>query len=150
MSRENKWDRKISENVIENPVEHEKYIKTFLKYDLNISHSKRLINFKIGKGFYLRIQPNDIDFRHDLTYKITPKFQIESGLNNNIGRTVVQTFFPRPPEEGDPNFDFRLSEKVKSNQRNKGYEVEGYLQGRFQLSDFSPQPLECDLITHVI
>ena len=107
-----------------------------LKYDLNISHSKRLINFKIGKGFYLRIQPNDIDIRHDLTYKITPNFQIESGLNNNIGRTVVQTFFPRPPEEGQPNFDFRLSEKVKSNQRNKGYEVEGYLQGRFQLSEF--------------
>lgn len=107
-----------------------------IKYDLNVSHSKRLINFKIGKGFYLRIQPTDIDVRHDLTYKITPRFQIESGLNNNIGRAMVQTFFPRPPEEGEPNFDFRLSEKVQSNQRNKGYEVEGYLQGRFKLTNF--------------
>ena len=107
-----------------------------LTYDFNLSHNKQLINFKIGQGFFLRIQPNVYDVRHDVVYKISPNLSLESGLLNSIGDVVVQLFFPNPPEEGDPNYDFLEAEKNRVDTEQEAYEVEGYLQTRFTMGEY--------------
>ena len=106
-----------------------------LTYDFNLSHNKQLVNFKIGQGFFLRIQPNVYDVRHDVVYELSPNVRLESGLINSIGDVVVQLFFPNPPEEGDTNYDFLQAEKNKVDTVQEFYEVEGYLQTRFTMGE---------------
>ena len=107
-----------------------------LTYDFNLSHNKQLVNFKIGQGFFLRIQPDVYDVRHDVVYEISPNVRLETGLLNSIGDVVVQLFFPNPPEEGDPNYDFLEAEKNRVDTRQDDYQVEGYVQTRFTLGEY--------------
>lgn len=102
-----------------------------LTSNLSISRSFNFFNISFGQGFFLRIEAPAYEFRDDVTYRLTPNHQLESGLLLSTAPVKVSSFFSRPPDEGDPSFDFTLEEKVESNFSERFNQIEGYLQNRY-------------------
>ncbi len=70
--------------------------------DLSLSRTNYLRDFRVG-DLSLRRRPVQYELREDLTYRLNPKHQLESGVLFSTTEWALSNFFPRPPDEGDPN-----------------------------------------------
>ena len=102
-----------------------------LSSSLSISRTLARFNFKFGRGFFLRVENPAYELREDLTYRVTPKHQLESGMLASFGVAKVSSFFTRPPDEGDPSFDFTFEEKIDLDTEERFDFLEGYVQHRY-------------------
>ena len=106
-----------------------------LTSDLSLSRSYFFQDFSFGQGLFLRLRPTRYELREDLAYRLNPKHQLESGLLAATTEWDVSSFFPRPPDEGDPDDNnlqyFTFEEKITSDFRKRFSLIEGYLQNRY-------------------
>ena len=103
---------------------------------LSISRASYFQSFSFGQGLFLRAEPVQYELREDLAYRLNPKHQLESGLLISTTRWNVSSFFPRIPDEGDPEASgseyFTFEEKVAIDFDRRFNFVEGYLQNRYE------------------
>ena len=114
---------------------------------LTRSFSRTELSF--GDGYFYRDAQSVYALRGDLKYWVKhPKTLLESGfVLSNIPTSLISVG-ARPPEEGDPDYDFRLKqdgEKVLTNTSKSLHRLEGYLQATQDL----PSPRYADFYTTV-
>lgn len=101
--------------------------------------------FKYGEGYFYRSARSIYALRGDLEYWVKhPKTLLESGFALSSLPTSLISVGSRPPEEGDPDYDFRLKqdgEKILTNKSRNLHRLEGYLQATQDL----PSPRYADL-----
>ncbi|MCZ6679076.1 MAG: TonB-dependent receptor [Candidatus Poribacteria bacterium] len=106
-----------------------------LTSDLSISRADYFQDFSFGQGLFLKLEPTQYELREDLAYRLNPKHQLESGVLVSTTQWNVSSFFPRPPDEGDPDANnlqyFTFEEKVTSDFQKRFNFIEGYLQNRY-------------------
>jgi len=102
-----------------------------LSSNLSISHTPYLFDIKFGKGYFIRIEPDMYSIRDDVLYTLTPKYKVETGLLFTSGMASVKSFFTRPPEEGEVDYDFSTAEKIRTDAKERFTFVEGYVQCRY-------------------
>ena len=102
-----------------------------LTSDLSITRGFTFFDISFGQGYFLRVEVPGFELHEDLTYRLTPKHQLESGLLLSSAPARVSSFFTRPPDEGDADFDFAFEEKVESDFTERFSQIEGYLQSRY-------------------
>ncbi|MCZ6677138.1 MAG: TonB-dependent receptor [Candidatus Poribacteria bacterium] len=107
-----------------------------LTSDLSFSRLFNHFNLSFGQGFFLRFQIPLHELREDLIYRLTPKHRLESGLLFTTAPVRVSSFFTRPPDEGDPSFDFTFEEKIEADLTERFRRIEGYLQSRYDPLEF--------------
>ncbi len=107
---------------------------------LSISRASYFQGFSFGQGLFLRAEPVQYELREDLAYRLNPKHQLESGVLISTTRWNVESFFPRIPDEGDPEASesqyFTFQEKVAVDFDRRFNFVEGYLQNRYDPLSF--------------
>ncbi|MFQ6043693.1 MAG: carboxypeptidase regulatory-like domain-containing protein, partial [Candidatus Poribacteria bacterium] len=97
---------------------------------LSFSHTPYLMDLAFGEGYFLRIEPNMYGVRNDLEYTLNPKSKIEVGFVSTTGIVGIKSFFSRPPDEGQPEYDF-LADVFKTDTKDRFTFIEGYIQGRY-------------------
>jgi len=107
-----------------------------LTSNLSISRGDDTFDIEFGDGYFMRFEPTQYALREDLTYRLTPKHQLESGLLFSTGQWRASSFFSRPPDEGSPGFIFTFEEKVELDVNERFDLIEGYLQSRHSLFAF--------------
>ncbi len=103
---------------------------------LSITRSDIQFDVAIGPEISLEVEAPDYVLREDLTYTVTPKYQLESGLVLALQPGRVAGTFSRLPDEGEDDYDFRFEERQKLDESIRGQRVEGYLQSRISLLPF--------------
>ena len=103
---------------------------------LSLTRSKFLFDVNFGPSLSLEIDAPDYVIREDLTYELTAKHRLESGLILGFEPGQVSGTFTRIPDEGEDDFDIRFEEKVSIDEYVRGYRVEAYLQDRYTLLPF--------------
>lgn len=107
---------------------------------LSISRASYLQAFSFGQGLFLRLEPVQYELREDLAYRLNPKHQLESGVLISTTQWNGAAFFPRLPNEGDPQASesqfFTFAEKISADFAERFNFVEGYLQNRYNLLQF--------------
>ena len=97
---------------------------------LTRSFSRTALQF--GEGYFYRDAQSVYALRGDLKYWVKhPKTQLESGFVLSNLPTSLISVGSRPPEEGDPDYDFRLKQdgkKILTNTSKSLHRLEGYLQ----------------------
>ena len=97
---------------------------------LTRSFSRTALQF--GEGYFYRDAQSVYALRGDLKYWVKhPKTQLESGFVLSNFPTSLISVGSRPPEEGDPDYDFRLKQdgkKILTNTSKSPHRLEGYLQ----------------------
>lgn len=97
---------------------------------LTRSFSRTALQF--GEGYFYRDAQSVYALRGDLKYWVKhPKTQLESGCVLSNLPTSLISVGSRPPEEGDPDYDFRLKQdgkKILTNTSKSLHRLEGYLQ----------------------
>ena len=87
---------------------------------------------KFGDDYFYRDAQSVYALRGDLKYWVKhPKTRLESGFVLSTIPTSLISIGARPPEEGDPDYDFRLKqdgEKILTNTSKSLHRLEGYLQ----------------------
>ena len=78
---------------------------------LSLTRSDFQFDVSVGRELSLTIDAPDYLLREDLTYTLTPKHQLESGviLGLEPGRAIGR--FIRPPDEGEVDYDPRFLER---------------------------------------
>ena len=114
---------------------------------LTRSFSRTVLLF--GDGYFYRDARSIYALRGDLKYWVNhPKTFLESGFSLSSLPTSLISVGARPPEEGDPDYDFRLKqdgEKVLTHISKSLHRLEGYLQATQDL----PSPRYADLYATV-
>ena len=114
---------------------------------LTRSFSRTELSF--GDGYFYREAQSVYALRGDLEYWAKyPKTRLESGVALSNLPTSLISIGARPPEEGDPDYDFRLKqdgEKVLTNTSKSLHRLEGYLQATQNL----PSPRYADFYTTI-
>ena len=114
---------------------------------LTRSFSRTELSF--GDGYFYRDAQSVYALRGDLEYWAKhPKTRLESGFSLSNLPTSLISVGARPPEEGDPDYDFRLKqdgEKVLTNTSKSLHRLEGYLQATQNL----PSPRYADFYTTI-
>ena len=114
---------------------------------LTRSFSRTVLLF--GDGYFYRDARSIYTLRGDLKYWVNhPKTFLESGFSLSSLPTSLISVGARPPEEGDPDYDFRLKqdgEKVLTHISKSLHRLEGYLQATQDL----PSPRYADLYATV-
>ena len=107
-----------------------------LTSNLSISRADYFQDLSFGQGLFLRLKPTQYELREDVTYDLTSGHQLESGVLLSTTEWDVSSFFPRPPDEGDPNAEnieyFTAEERVVSDFRQRYNFAEVYLQERYR------------------
>ncbi len=98
---------------------------------LSLSRSFNHFNLSFGEGFFLKIAAPDYEFRQDAVFRLNSAHRFESGLLLGTSATSGSAFFPRRPDEGDPDFDFAFEEKIRDTFRIRYNRAEAYLQNRY-------------------
>lgn len=97
---------------------------------LTRSFSRTALQF--GEGYFYRDAQSVYALRGDLKYWVKhPKTQLEAGFVLSNFPTSLISVGSRPPEEGDPDYDFRLKQdgkKILTNTSKSPHRLEGYLQ----------------------
>ena len=97
---------------------------------LTRSFSRTALQF--GEGYFYRDAQSVYALRGDLKYWVKhPKTQLESGFVLSNLPTSLISVGSRPPEEGDPDYDFRLKQdgkKILTDTSKSLHRLEGYLQ----------------------
>ena len=107
-----------------------------LKSYLSLTRSYFAFDVNIGAELSLKVDAPQYVIREDLTYKITPKHQIESGLILGLEPGKATGTFLRPPDEGEVDYDPRFIEKETFDESVRGKRVEIYLQDRYTVLPF--------------
>lgn len=114
---------------------------------LTRSFSRTELSF--GDGYFYRDAQSVYALRGDLRYWVKhPKTLLESGFVLSSLPTSLISVGSRPPEEGDPDYDFRLKqdgEKILTNTSKSLHRLEGYLQATQDL----PSPRYADFYATV-
>ena len=103
---------------------------------LSLTRSDFQFDVSVGRELSLTIDAPDYLLREDLTYTLTPKHQLESGVILGIepGRAVGR--FIRPPDEGEVDYDPRFLERLTFDESVLGQRLEAYLQDRYRVLPF--------------
>ena len=99
---------------------------------LSLTRSFNHFNLNFGEGLFLRIGVSNYQLRQDLSLRLTSNHRLESGLLLATAPTTGAAFFPRRPDEGDPDFDFTFEEKIRSDFGLRYNRIETYLQHRYR------------------
>ena len=99
---------------------------------LSLTRSFNHFNLNFGEGLFLRIGASNYQLRQDSIFRLTPNHRLESGLLLATAPTTGAAFFPRRPDEGDPDFDFTFEEKIRSSFGLRYNRIETYLQHRYR------------------
>ena len=116
---------------------------------VSLTRSFSRTELQFGDGYFYRDAQSVYALRGDLEYWVKhPKTLLESGfVLSNIPTSLISVG-ARPPEEGDPDYDFRLKqdgEKVLTNTSKSLHRLEGYLQATQDL----PSPRYADFYTTI-
>ena len=103
---------------------------------LSLTRSYFAFDVNIGAGLSLKIDAPQYVIREDLTYTLTPKHQIESGLIVGLEPGRATGRFIRPPDEGEVDYDPRFIEKQVFDESALGKRFEIYLQDRYRVLPF--------------
>ncbi|MDE0297386.1 MAG: TonB-dependent receptor [Candidatus Poribacteria bacterium] len=103
---------------------------------LSLTRSFNHFNLNFGQGLFLKIGVSNYQVRQDLTFRFTSGHRLESGLLLATAPTTGAAFFPRRPDEGDPDFDFTFEEKIRSEIGVRYNRIETYLQHRYRPAPF--------------
>ncbi len=103
---------------------------------LSLTRSDFLFDTSIGTLFSLEIDAPSYILREDLSYTLSPKHQLESGLILASESGTAAGRSTRVPDEGEQDYDFRFEEKRDFNEFVRGQRIEGYLQDRYELLPF--------------
>ena len=99
---------------------------------VSLTRSFSRTELKFGDGYFYRDAQSVYALRGDLKYWVKhPKTLLESGFALSNIPTSLISIGARPPEEGDPDYDFRLKqdgEKILTNTSKSLHRLEGYLQ----------------------
>ena len=103
---------------------------------LSLTRSDFQFDVRAGPEISLTIDAPDYLLREDLTYRLNPKHQLESGviLGFETGRAVGTG--NRPPDEGEVDYDFRFVEKQTFDESVASRRIEVYLQDRYKVLPF--------------
>ena len=111
---------------------------------VSLTRSFSRTELKFGDGYFYRSARSIYALRSDLKYWVKhPKTLLESGFVLSNIPTSLMSVGARPPEEGDPDYNFRLKqdgEKVLTNTSKSLHRLEGYLQATQDL----PSPRYAD------
>ena len=99
---------------------------------LSLTRSFNHFNLNFGEGLFLRIGVSNYQLRQDLSFRLTSNHRLESGLLLATAPTTGAAFFPRRPDEGDPDFDFAFEEKIRGDFGLRYNRIETYLQHRYR------------------
>ena len=103
---------------------------------LSLTRSKFQFDVNFGPAFELEIDAPSYVLREDLTYELTSKHRLESGLILGLEPGQVNGTFARIPDEGEVDYDIRFEEKVAVDEYVRGQRIEGYLQDRYTMLPF--------------
>ncbi|MDE0018410.1 MAG: TonB-dependent receptor plug domain-containing protein [Candidatus Poribacteria bacterium] len=116
---------------------------------VSLTRSFSRTELQFGDGYFYRSARSIYALRSDLAYWVRhPKTLLESGFVLSSLPTSLISVGSRPPEEGDPDYDFRLKqdgEKVLTNTSKSLHRLEGYLQATQDL----PSPRYTDFYATV-
>ena len=103
---------------------------------LSLTRSDFQFDVRAGPEISLTIDAPDYILREDLTYRLNPKHQLESGviLGFETGRAVGTG--NRPPDEGEVDYDFRFVERQTFDESVASRRIEVYLQDRYKVLPF--------------
>ena len=111
---------------------------------LSLTRSFSRTRLQFGDDYFYRTARSIYALRGDLEYWIKhPKTLLESGFVLSNLPTSLISLGARPPEEGDPDYDFRLKqdgEKILTDTSENLHRLEGYLQATHDL----PSPRYAD------
>ena len=107
---------------------------------LSISRARYFQAFSFGQGLFLRLEPIQHELREDLAYRLNQKHWLESGLLISTTQWNGSAYFPRRPDEGDPQGSesqfFTFAEKIAADFEQRFNFIEGYLQNRYDPLEF--------------
>ena len=103
---------------------------------LSLTRSYFQFDVNAGPALALKIDAPDYVLREDLTYRLTPKHQLESGLIFALEPGKATGNFFRPPDEGEVDYDPRFIEKQTFDESVLGQRMEVYLQDRYRVLPF--------------
>ena len=103
---------------------------------LSLTRSYFQFDVNVGPGLSLKVDAPDYVLREDITYILTPKHQLESGVILGIEPGTASGRFIRPPDEGEVDYDPRFIEKQTFDESVLGQRIEMYLQDQYQLLPF--------------
>ena len=107
-----------------------------LKSYLSLTRSYFAFDVNIGAELSLKVDAPQYVIREDLTYTLTPKHQIESGLILGLEPGKATGTFLRPPDEGEVDYDPRFIDKQTFDESVLGKRLEIYLQDRYTVLPF--------------
>ena len=103
---------------------------------LSLTRSYFAFDVNIGAGLSLKVDAPQYAIREDLSYTLTPKHRIESGLILGLEPGRAAGRFLRPPDEGEVDYDLRFLDKQTIDESSLGKRVEIYLQNRYRVLPF--------------
>ena len=103
---------------------------------LSLTRSYFAFDVNIGADLSLKIDAPQYVLREDLTYQLTPKHRIESGLILGLEPGRATGRFLRPPDEGEVDYDPRFIDRQTFDESALGKRVEIYLQDRYRVLPF--------------
>lgn len=116
---------------------------------VSLTRSFSRTELQFGDGYFYRSAQSIYALRSDLEYWIKhPKTRLESGFVFSSLPISLISIGARPPEEGDPDYDFRLKqdgEKIPTDTSKSLHRLEGYLQATQDL----PSPRYADFYATV-
>ncbi len=116
---------------------------------VSLTRSFSRTELQFGDGYFYRSAQSIYALRSDLEYWVKhPKTLLESGFVLSSLPISLMSVGTRPPEEGDPDYDFRLKqdgEKILTNTSKSLHRLEGYLQATQDL----PSPRYADFYATV-
>ena len=98
---------------------------------LSLTRSKFLFDVFFGPTLSLNIDAPTYTLREDLTYELSNKHRLESGLILGLEPGEVSGTFTRIPDEAEVEFDIRFEEKINIEEYVRGQRIEGYFQDRY-------------------
>ena len=103
---------------------------------LSLTRSDFAFDINIGADLSLKIDAPQYVLREDVTYRLTPKHQIETGLILGLEPGRATGRFIRPPDEGEVDYDPRFIDRLTFDESALGKRLEIYLQDRYRLLPF--------------
>lgn len=103
---------------------------------LSLTRSDFAFDVNIGADLSLKVDAPQYVIREDVTYRLTPKHQIETGLILGLEPGRATGRFIRPPDEGEVDYDPRFIDRQTFDESALGKRLEIYLQDRYRVLPF--------------
>ena len=103
---------------------------------LSLTRSNFAVDVNVGPELSLKIDAPDYILREDITYTLTPKHRLETGVILGFEPGSATGTFIRPPDEGEVDYDPRFIEKQEFDESVSSQRMEVYLQDRYKVLPF--------------